>query len=337
MNLFLRRFAWILAATAVLVVVGTVGFLQFPGWSLSDALYMTVITISAVGYEEVRDLTDAGRALATGLLAGGITMMGLWFAVLTASLVEMDLAHAFRKRRTMKKIEELRDHVVICGAGRMGRQVIREMKEAGQPCIVIEVDHERVEKLRESDPELLVLEDDATRDEALVEARIGTARGLVACLKADTDNLFVCLSARDLQPGLTIVARAYEEQTLQKLYVAGADHVVSPNLTGGSRMAAMLLRPQVVSFLDIAATGEGLHLRLEEVRLAQESPLAGLSLAEGRIPQKTGLIVIAIRHLSERGEPGPWTYNPGPEERLRVGDVLIVLGSKEQIEKLRRA
>lgn len=337
MSIFLRRFTWILAATGVLLVVGTVGFLQFPGWSLSDALYMAVITISAVGYEEVHRLTDAGRALATGLLAGGITMMGLWFAVLTASLVELDLAHTLRKRSTMKKIGELHDHFIVCGAGRMGRQVIRELAGARQSYIVIERDHERVEKLRAADPDVLVLEDDATRDESLVQARIGLARGLAACLKEDTDNLFVCLSARDLQPGLTIVARAYDERTLQKLYTAGADHVVSPNLTGGSRMAAQLLRPQVVSFLDVAATGEGLDLRLEEVRLSEDSPLVGLSLAEARIPDRAGLIVIAARHLGERGEPGPWTYNPGPGERIRPGDVLIVLGNKKQIETLHQA
>ncbi|MDT8435424.1 MAG: TrkA C-terminal domain-containing protein, partial [Gemmatimonadota bacterium] len=161
--------------------------------------------------------------------------------------------------------------------------------------------------------------------------------GLVACLSQDTDNLFVCLSARDLQPNLTIVARAYDEQTLQKLYVAGADHIVSPNITGGIRMASMMLRPEVVSFLDVVTRGDGLALRLEEVRISSGSPLEDKSLAEAQIPSRTGLIVIAVRHHEEREREGPWTYNPGPREMLHAGDVLIVMGSPGQVDRLREA
>ncbi|MDX1579369.1 MAG: TrkA C-terminal domain-containing protein, partial [Gemmatimonadota bacterium] len=146
-------------------------------------------------------------------------------------------------------------------------------------------------------------------------------------------NLFVCLSARDLRAELTIVARADDDQTVQKLYIAGADHVVSPTVTGGVRMASVLLRPTVVSFLDVVARGEGLALRLEQVNITEESPLEGTSLAEARIPQRTGLIVIAIR-AGGRHEGQEWRYNPGPEESLRAGDALIVLGKPEQIDDL---
>jgi len=333
---FGRRFLWVLGLAAALVVVGTAAFATRPGWSIADAAWMTVITITAVGYEEVRVLDPTGRFIASLLLAGGITAMGLWFALLTAAIVEMDLAQVFRIRRTMRKLEDLRNHVVVCGAGRTGRQVIRELIDAGTPFLIVEKSPERAEALRDEFPDALVLEEDATKDETLVEARIGTARGLVACLSQDTDNLFVCLSARDLQPNLTIVARAFDEQTMQKLYIAGADHVVSPNLTGGIRMASMLLRPEVVSFLDVVTRGEGISLRLEEVRIPPRSALAGSTLAEARIPHKTGLIVIAMRHQDERGVEGPWSYNPGPQEELRPGDVLIVMGSSEQIDRLRR-
>jgi len=332
---FGRRFLWVLGLAASLLVLGTVAFASRPGWSIGEAAWMTVITITAVGYEEVRELDAASRFIATALLAGGITLMGLWFALLTAAIVEMDLAQVFRIRRTMKRLEDLRDHVVVCGAGRTGRQVVRELIDAGTPYLVVEKSPERAETLRDEFPDGVVLEEDATRDETLVEARIGTARGLVACLSQDTDNLFVCLSARDLQPNLTIVARAFDEQTMQKLYIAGADHVVSPNLTGGIRMAAMLLRPEVVSFLDVVTRGEGLSLRLEELRIPPRSALAGNTLAEAQIPQKTGLIVIAMRHQDERGVEGPWSYNPGPREELRPGDVLIVMGSSDQIHRLR--
>jgi len=333
---FGRRFLWVLGLAGILVVVGTAAFATRPGWSIGDSAWMTVITLTAVGYEEVRPLDPAGRFIASLLLAGGITAMGLWFALLTAAIVEMDLAQVFRIRRTMRKLEDLRNHVVVCGAGRTGRQVIRELIDAGTPFLIVEKSPERAEALRDEFPDALVLEEDATKDETLVEARIGTARGLVACLSQDTDNLFVCLSARDLQPNLTIVARAFDEQTMQKLYIAGADHVVSPNLTGGIRMASMLLRPEVVSFLDVVTRGEGISLRLEEVRIPPRSALAGSTLAEARIPHKTGLIVIAMRHQDERGVEGPWSYNPGPQEELRPGDVLIVMGSSEQIDRLRR-
>jgi voltage-gated potassium channel len=337
MNTFKRRFLYLIGGAVALMAIGTAGFLQIPEYDLSDSLYMTVITLTAVGYQEVHDLREGGRILAGFLLVGGITLMGVWFALLTSALVEMDLAHVFLTRRTMKKIETLKNHFIVCGAGRTGRQVARELEKAGKSYLVVEKVPARIEALREEYPDALALEGDATSDDILVSASIGTAAGLVTCLSADTDNLFVCLSARDLQPGLTIVARAYNEQTLQKLYVAGADHVVSPNLTGGMRMAAMLLQPQVVSFLDVATRGEGLDLRLEEVRVPAGSPLEGQSLAEAKIPQKTGLIVIAARHADEAGREEPWVYNPGSEQRILAGDILIVMGNTGQIDSLTRA
>ena len=334
MSRFARRFIWVIGFAAVLIALGTAAFHFLAGWSFRESLWMTIITVTAVGYEEVRPMTGTAEAIAAALLVGGLTMMGLWFALLTSAIVEMDLAQVFRIRRTMNRIEQLRNHVVVCGAGRTGRQVIRELIESGTPFLVIERSPERADVLRNEFPDVLVLEADATKDESLVSGRIGTARGLVACLSQDTDNLFVCLSARDLQPNLNIVARAYDEQTMQKLYVAGADHVVSPNLTGGIRMAAMMLRPEVVSFLDVVTRGDGLTLRLEEIRIQTGSPLAGHTLAEARIPQKTGLIIIAMRHLDPRGREGPWSYNPGPQEEIRIGDVLIVMGNPDQISRL---
>jgi voltage-gated potassium channel len=337
MNRFWRRFAWMAAGALTLLLIGTVGFLSIAEYDLSDAFFMTVITLSAVGYEEVHDLRTGGRILASFLILGGLTLLGVWFALVTSAIVEMDLAHVFLTRRTMKRIETLKDHYIVCGAGRTGRQVARELEAAGKPYVIVEKDPDRAEALREIFPDVLTVVADATTDEALVEANIGTAAGLVTCLSADTDNLFVCLSARDLQPGLTIVARAYNEQTLQKLYVAGADHVVSPNLTGGMRMAAMLLQPQVVSFLDVAMRSEELDLRLEEVHVPVGSPFEDQTLAELRIPQKTGLIVIAARHADAPGRDGPWVYNPGPEHSVLAGDILIVMGKEEQIDRLTRS
>ena len=332
-SVFLRRFLGIVAFVAVLIVVGTLGFLQF-GWGLSDAVYMTVITLTAVGYEEVRPLTDAGRAFVSVLLVGGITAMGLWFALITSAIVEMDLAQVFRTRQIMKQIKDLTDHIVVCGAGRTGRQVIRELAAAGIPYVVIEREPSRAERVREMDGDALVLASDATRDETLEEAGIERARGLVSALSADTDNVFVCLSARDMNPDLEIVARALDEDAMSKLYKAGADHCVSPTITGGARMASMLLRPQVMNFLDVV-TGMGeMPLRLEEVTVPEGSQLTDHTLADAAIPQKTGLIVIAISHV-EAQEEGRLVYNPGPDERVTPGDVLIVLGQPDQVDGLR--
>ena len=333
-RIFVYRFAGVILALIVLMTAGTLGFWLIEGWSPADSAWMTIITITAVGYEEVRPLSDVGRTLAAVLLAGGITLMGVWFALLTSALIEMDLGQAFRIRRHMKKIDMLQGHVIVCGGGRTGLQIATELKAAGVPYLIIDRDAERAEQLRRLDEQVLVLVADSTKDETLVEGRIGVARGLVACLSQDTDNLFVCLSARDLQPNLTIVARAYDEQTTQKLYVAGADHVVSPNITGGIRMAAVLLRPQVVSFLDVVAQGDGLALRLEEIHIPSNSPLAGHTLAEAGIPQRTGLIVIAIKHSGEDYRKPSCRYNPGPAEVLGTGDTLIVMGQTEQLDQL---
>ena len=330
---FRRRFLFLLCLLAVLTIAGTIAFLQFPEFSLSDAWFMTVITLTAVGYDEVHPLNETGRWVAAMLLAGGITAMGIWFALITAAFVEMDLAHVLRNHRTMKKIGRIRDHIILCGAGRTGRQVIRELVAADVRYVVVDIDPDAAALVREIDPNALILEADATNDDSLIAAEIGRARGLLAALSADTDNVFVCLSARDLQPNLTIVARAFDDETTQKLHKAGADHVVSPNIIGGVRMATVLLRPHVVSFVDVVTQSEKLALRLEEVEVPGDSPLHGHTLAEAKLRAKTGLIVIAVR----RG-PDHWgedlVYNPGPEEGIRSGDHLVVLGQPEQMGRL---
>jgi voltage-gated potassium channel len=197
---------------------------------------------------------------------------------------------------------------------------------------VVERERQVLEVLQEEYPDVLAIEGEATREHVLNDARISRARGLAACLTEDADNLLLSLTARGLKSDLTIVARAREEESVEKLHRAGADHVISPDVTGGIRMAATLLRPSVVSFLDVATTGHDIDLRLEEAVVPSGSALAGKTLAEARIPQRTGLIVLALRPLKGLGD---YRYNPGPETRLEAGDVMIVLGNAEQIQKLR--
>ncbi len=333
MNVFFKRFLWALVALLLLIVVGTVGYVLVQDPPFADALYMTVITLTAVGYQEVFPLTPGGRTFTMALLLGGISWMGVWFALITSFIVELDLTDALRRRRNMKAIKDLQDHVIICGAGRTGRQVAQELDTLTGDWLVIERDPARIEEIREILPEALVLEGDATHDQVLLDAGILEAHGLVTCLSADTDNLFVCLSARDLAATVRIVARAYEEETMDKLYRAGADHVVSPNVSSAIRMASVLLRPSVVSFLDVATRSSDLSLRMEQSTIEKGSPVAGKTLAEARIPQETGLIVIALRKGDGPGHG--FVFNPVATSSLEAGDEVIVLGQEEQIDRLR--
>ena len=313
-------------------LIGTVGYRAIEGWPWPEALYMSVTTLTSVGFMEVYPLSVQGRTFTMALIFLGVTGLGIWWALTTALIVELDLGGVLRRRRIMKDIEKLTDHYLVCGLGRMGRVVVSEMIAAGHPFVVIESNAARIAMVEEVYPEVLVIEGDATREQTLLAARVESARGLAACLADDADNLLVCLTARHLNPKLNTVARAYNEESLEKLRRAGAEHVVSPNVTGGIRMAYSLLRPHVVSFLDCVISDAGIELRLEQAAIKPGSPLVGQTLAEARIPQRTGLIVLGLRRA---GQAGPPVYNPGPEMRLEAGDVMIVLGRSEQVEALR--
>ncbi len=338
MRVYVTRFLGTALFFVSLLLVGTLGYMGIEAWSAGDSLYMTIITLTAVGYEEVHPLSPTGRIFTSLILAGGITGMGLWFAFLTSFIVELDLANVVRNRKMKKEIGKMKNHIIVCGAGRTGKQVVEELLTAGESFVVIERDRKMVEEMRELLPELLVIEGDATVDHFLEEAGIQEARGLISCLSADTDNLFVCLSARDLRKDIEIVARAYEEETVPKLYRAGANHVVSPNASGAIRMASFMLRPSVVSFLDVATRSPDLTLRLEQETVMASSPMAGQTLMDARIPQNTGLIVIALRKKNPEGaeEEYSYVYNPVANTRLEPEDIMIVLGSPEQIQKLRK-
>jgi voltage-gated potassium channel len=331
MRTFLRRFLWTLGFLLALCAAGTVGYVVIEGQSVSDSLYMTVITVTAVGFQEVFPLSPLGRSFTMFLLLAGLTWMGLWFANLTSLFVELDLKDVLRRRRTMNEIERMKDHVIVCGAGRTGRQVAQEL-EGMTEYVIIERDPARIAQLHEFLPHAHVLEGDATHDHLLLEAGLLKAKGLVTCLSKDTDNLFVCLSARDLAASVTIVARAYEEESMDKLYRAGADQVVSPNVSSAIRMASVLLRPSAVTFLDIATRSSDLALRMEQVVIATSSEVAGATLAQARIPQRTGLIVIALKKKDERHG---FVFNPVADTRLDAGDTVIVLGKEDQITRLR--
>lgn len=318
---------------ALLLAAGTCGYRWIEGWSWGDSLYMTVITITAVGYHEVHPLSDAGRTLTAFVLAGGITGLGMWFALVTATMVRADISGQHRQRTKRRRLERMNDHVIVCGGGRMGVQVARELAASGQPVVILDLDREARRSLRRIVPGAVTVADNATDDRALVRAGVERARGLVSCLSADADNLYVCLSARHLNPELAIVVRAEGSAAMEKLRRAGADHVVSPNATGAVWVASVLVRPSVASMMGATGSGSRVPRRLDHVTVAAGSEVAGRTLAEADIPGATGLVVIAVRR-NERGDD-ELEFNPGPETRLHPGDDVVVLAAEDKIRKLR--
>jgi voltage-gated potassium channel len=334
LNPFKRRFAWATVYFAGILLLGIVGYRFVEEWTWFDAFYMAVTTITAVGFQEVHPLSPAGRSLTTILIILGITGLGIWWGLITALILELDLAGLLRRRRMLHELSQMSNHFIVCGGGRMGRVVIEEMLRSSRPFVLIESQPSRAAGLLKENPDIPLIEGDATKEQTLSAAGIERASGLAACLTDDADNLLLCLTARGLCPNLKIVARAVDEETLDKLSRAGANHAISPNITGGVRMASMLLRPSVVSFLDVATTGIGdMTLRLEETEIPPDSPFVGISLAGARIRESTGLIVLALKRGGERSQ---LQYNPGPETRLETGDVMIVLGREEQVKRLRQ-
>jgi voltage-gated potassium channel len=328
---FVGRFAITLAYFLAVFLFGMVGFQRIEGWTWFESFYMAVTTVSSVGFMEVHPLSVPGRTFAMVVIAMGVTGLGIWWALMTALIVELDLGGALRRRRKVKRMESMRDHYVVCGAGRVGRMVAREIHHSGLSLMIIEQDADRARRLEEEFPDAEVLAADSTKERILAQAHVERAKGLAACLADDGDNLLVCLTARHLNPDLTMVARAFDEESVDWLRKAGANHVIAPTMTGGIRMASTLLRPNVVSFLDAAIVGPGIDLRLEEATLPSGSPLAGRTLADARIRQTTGLVVIAIK----KGDKGSQAYNPGPQTVLAEGDIMIVLGKENQVQQLR--
>jgi voltage-gated potassium channel len=324
---------WIALYFVFLTGSGTIGYMVIEDWSFLDGLYMSVVTATSVGFGETHPLSDTGRIFTLFLLGGSVLGLGLWWALLTALFVEIDLVGVLRRRRMEKGILDASNHYVVCGLGRMGRVIIEELRNTGVPFVAIERDPSRIGHMLELFPDMLYVEGDATKEHTLELARVNHASGLSSCLPDDGDNLLLCITARGLNAQLNIVGRAVYEESIEKLHRAGANHVVSAIATGGMRMAAALVRPSVLSFLDAATLGADISLRLEEIEVDDSSHLAGLSLAEAQISQKVGMVVLGL-HRPDAADP--IVYNPGPSTRLNSGDRVIVLGDRNQVERLRQ-
>ncbi len=315
-------------ALAGVFLVGTLWYKFIEGWSWEDAAYMTIITLATVGYGEIQPLGARGRLFTIALILMGVISIGYIVNRFTEAVIEGYFQQGIRLRRQRRLMESLSEHYIICGFSRTGRQIAIEFASEGVPFVVIDSRLESVQKAQ--DQGFIVYQGDATFDETLLKVRIDRAICIVAALPSDAENLYVVLSAKTLNPRIRAIARASNEEALQKLQRAGADAVVSPYITGGKRMAAAALRPQVMDFVDGMLSGTDRQLYMEEFVLDPTScPFVGQTLGQARLRGQTGALVLAIRRAS-----GELIGGPTADTVFLAGDALIAMGTAEQLRAL---
>ena len=313
-------------ALLLTLIFGTVGLILTEHLSLAQALYFTVETITTVGYGDYRAQTDAGHIFLIVLMLGGVGVMLYFTGLMMAFLIEGQLAGVYGRRKMKKKIEQLQDHIIVCGAGRVGRQVLYRLRKEGAKCVVIEQEEDLANQFIEEG--FLVINSDATQDETLKKACIDKAKGLIAALPEDALNVFVTLSAKGLNPSIHVVARMDQLESEKKLLRAGADKVISPAILGGWRMAMSILKPISVEYMDTVIHDHNIEIEMEELRIDQGSCLVGKTLLTSGIKQQTGAMVLAILRDDKV------ISNPSAAEEILQGDLLIVIGLKEQLHRL---
>lgn len=321
-----------LAVLMLLIVVssGTAGYVLIEGWPTWDAFYMTITTVTTVGYREVHPLSRAGQIFTVALVVGGVATVLYTFSLLMALLVEGNLQRRWLQRRVDRMLDALNDHFIVCGFGRIGTIIAEEFRRQRIPFVIIERDAERMHAALEAG--ILAVEADASSEEVLKRVRIQHARGFIAAVGSDAENVYAVLSARLLKPDLFILARAETEDARRKLVRAGADRVISPYQIGGLQLAQTALRPAVVDFVQLATSSENLELTMEQVRIAPQAPLAGKSILDANLRQRYGVVVVGIQRAA-----GHMEFNPPPETRMQPGDYLVVLGRAESLKELEAA
>jgi voltage-gated potassium channel len=312
-----------------ILCAGVLGYHYIEGWSLFDSLYMTVITLATVGYGETHPLTLTGRAFTIFLILGGMSIIFYALTEITTFVVEGEMTGIIRRRRMNRQISKLKNHYILCGAGRSGSHVLDELRKTGRNCVVIEKDPVKVRHLLNE--QVPVIEGEATEDHVLKSAGIARAAGLVSALPSDKDNLFVVITARGLNPSLRIVSKVEEIAARDKFLRSGADTAVSANFIGGMRMASELIRPATVSFLDSMLYGTP-SLRVDEVIISPASKYVGAALGKCEAVRLSGVVLVSLKDNSKAG----FRFNPSPETRLKSGDTLIVVGDRTQIDLLRK-
>ena len=316
-----------LSVLALVGLLGSAGFHYIENWSWFDGLYMTIITMTTVGYGEVQPLSDAGKVFNVFLILALVLAGGFTIATFTQGLLEFEFTEFFGRRRMERKLAKMTDHYIICGAGRVGRTVVRELRAQGQRCVILEVDPARAQWA--IDEKIPVIMGSGATEQNLSEARIEHARGFVAAVSTDADNLYIVLTARGMRSDLKIIARASEEEATSKLLRAGATQVISPYHFVGHRIAHLFLRPNVLDFIDTAIGSARLDVEIEEVPVAEGSPVVGKALGDSLIQRQEGVIVLALKRSD-----GVMAFNPPPDSVIRAGDCLIAIGEGSKLKNL---
>lgn len=315
-----------------IILGGAVGYHIIEGWPFIDAFYMTIITISTVGFGEVRPLSGVGKVFTIILILSGVATITTGVSLIFSSIIEGTFGEIMRRQRMKKKLKKIKDHFIICGIGVVGEDIVQEFIRQKSSFVIIEKDKNVLDSLLNDLPDVLYVLGDATDDEVLKDAGIERAKGIIAVLGNDADNLYICLTARSLNPQSRIIARAIEGEAINKLKKAGADYVFAPEKIGGVRLAAAALRPTVTSFLDAILKGEYLNLVLDEVEVREHSVIADKTLKEAEISKNIGIIILAIKSANV----AKLVFNPSSDTLINQGDVLISFGSPEQIKQLKK-
>jgi len=322
-----RHLAISIVLMSLIIIMGTVGYMIIEGWRILDALYMTIITISTVGYREVHDVGVAGRVFSIFLIFSGVGFTLYVAAAIVQFMVEGRIRIIMGRRRLNYKIDHLKNHYIVCGYGRIGRVLCHNLQRGSFKLVVIEKNPEQVPVLEKDG--MLYINGEATDEANLLKAGIRRAKGLVAALATDTENVFLVLTARQLAPDLTIVARASQEGSKSKLKAAGADTVESPYETGAAGMAHRIIRPTVTSFLDLAFEHKRKDIQMEEIPVSESSELVDVMLKDSGIRQNYNLIIIAIKNPD-----GEMMFNPSFEAVIRPNDTVIAVGEVDNLQKL---
>ncbi len=314
----------------IIILFGTVGYTIIENMAPFDAFYMTLITISTVGFSEIAPLTQAGRLITVVIIVSGISLLSYTLGQIARVFIEGELQELLGRRKLVKQIADLHDHFIICGYGRIGEVICQELADDDIPFIVIEQEEKRIEKLVRA--HYLYLEGDAASEGILLDAGLLKARGLVTAVTSDADNVFITLTAKELKPDVFILSRAADLKNEKKLIMAGATRVVSPYNMGGSRMAQILKKPSVVDFIDTVLMKRGLDLKIEELIFPENSYLVGKTIMESNLRRDFGVIILAIKKVNKE-----MIFNPGPNALLEAGDLLIAVGKHNDVAAMAAA
>ena len=321
------HFTFSLILTAALVLIGTSGYMIIEGWPVSDAIYMTIITLATVGYGEVHQVSGVGRIFTIFLIVSGVGYFMYVVGLLVQFLVEDRIRVILGRRKLDKQIARLKDHYIICGYGRIGRVLAHYLTERYLNVVIIEKNESRQAAMDEDG--VLYLMGEATDESLLIRAGIKDAKGLITAVATDADNVFLTLIAKHLNPGLFIVARAIQNTAKRTLEAAGANKVISPYDLGARRMAHAILRPTVIKFLELAFTDDNTDIQVEEIQVRSTSKLLNVALKDSGIRQKLDLIILTIKKAD-----GTMIFNPKADTRMETDDTLVVVGQPKSVIQL---